>query len=349
MKRILLTSTALVAFAGAAAAEITFSGSADLGYNNITATGGNDNNLGFYSDLDITATFSQALDNGLTVGASLDLEDLGTSDNGQSYTLSLTSDTAGLHFGQTEYAAVTHWSAVGDMAADGFSEQDDEAVLRGDVTFGNVDMSVSYNIDGGALDGDLNQLSLGASASFGSVDVAFGYQEAGVAPTPVSGTAADFNTNEILGLSASTTYGAADIALGYASNSTTGEDSIGISVAYPVGPVTLSGSYVDNSLAGERWDVSAAYASGPVAVELSTDEGASWALEGSYDVGNGLTIFAGLADAGEDMYVAGQYDLGSGASLLVSFADDADADNGDDEIGANDYQEGTTVELSFEF
>ena len=71
-------------------------------------------------------------------------------------------------------------------------------------------------------------------------------------------------------------------------------------------------------------------------------------MQGSYDAGNGLVIFAGLSDGGEDTYVAGTYDLGSGASLLVSFADDGDADAGD-EVGANDYQHGTTVEVSFDF
>ena len=56
-------------------------------------------------------------------------------------------------------------------------------------------------------------------------------------------------------------------------------------------------------------------------------------------------------DGHDDYYVGGQYDLGSGASLLVSYAvdDDGDEADGDDDIGAQGYQVGTTVELSFEF
>ncbi len=60
MKRILLTSTALVAFAGAAAADVTWSGTAGLGYND-------DIDDGFYVDGDLDVTMSQELDNGVTV------------------------------------------------------------------------------------------------------------------------------------------------------------------------------------------------------------------------------------------------------------------------------------------
>ena len=50
MKRILLASTAIVAFAGAAAADVSLSGEASLGYND-NANGDND---GFYSDVSVS-------------------------------------------------------------------------------------------------------------------------------------------------------------------------------------------------------------------------------------------------------------------------------------------------------
>ncbi len=53
---------------------------------------------------------------------------------------------------------------------------------------------------------------------------------------------------------------------------------------------------------------------------------------------------------GDAFYVAGEYDLGSGAMLLVSYAEANDAGfAGDDEVGAPEYQVGTTVEVSFKF
>ena len=62
----------------------------------------------------------------------------------------------------------------------------------------------------------------------------------------------------------------------------------------------------------------------------------------------GLNAYAGVSDAGDDYYVAGTYDLAEGAQLLVSYAEDDDNDS-EDEIGDPEYQEGTTVEVSFEF
>jgi outer membrane protein OmpU len=366
MKNILLATTAIVAFAGAAAAEghtgISFSGSASLGYNDMLATGGGDNEFGFYSDLDLVAGFAAELDNGLTAAASLNLDDLGGgTNNGTVYELSLTSDTAGLYYGDTNFAAQNVWAGAGSMDNDGFSEADGEESLRGEVTFGAVSAQVSYVLANNAgsrnVANELNQLSLGMSADFGNFNVVMAFQEASgeaagfyssdlVGP-PVTGDSIDFNEAEVFGLSVGTTFAAADVRLAYAE--TGAASSTGLSVAYPVGSVTINASYVMESAADDNWDLGATYADGPVSATISTDESDDWAIEGSYDVGNGLVVYAGLADAGEDMYVAGAYDLGSGASILVSFADDADADNGDDEIGANDYQEGTTVELSFAF
>ncbi len=356
MKRILLASTAIALFAGAAAAEITFSGSADLGYND-DALGDND---GFYSDLDITVGLSQELDNGLTVAASIGVDDFdGSTDNGLNYELSLTSDTAGLFYGDTAFAAETHWASAGDMEADGFSEADGEVALRGDVTFGSVSASVSYALadaddnNNAALGGDdLEQLSVGASASFGNINVAMGYQEASVAGYNAAN--GDFNEGEVFGISGGTSFGGADITLAYAEDSTAGTDSTGIKVAYPIGPVTATAYYVAESAGGDNWGVNVAYENGPIAVALDyqDDQGTEKVgIEGSYDIGNGLMAYAGYLteDATDDrFYVAAGYDLGSGAALLVSYAEDASDVDGD-EIGAGEYQRGTTVEVSFEF
>ena len=374
MKNILLATTALVAFAGAAAAEghtgISFTGSASLGFNN-EAVGDND---GFYSDLDIVAGFAAELDNGLTAAASLNLDDLddGTNtSNGTNYELSLTSATAGLYYGDTSFAAQNAWAGAGSMDQDGFSEADGEESIRGQVTFGDISGQVSYVLANNAgtrnaVD-DVNQLSLGVTATVGNLNIAVAYQEAsgenaafysdvlgangvddaGVGDdNPDGGSNGDFNDAEVFGISVGTTFGGADVRLAYAESGT--ESSTGLSVSYPVGDITLNASYSSESAGEDNWDLGATYASGPLSFTANTDESDDWGMQGSYDAGNGLVIFAGLSDGGEDTYVAGTYDLGSGASLLVSFADDGDADAGD-EVGANDYQHGTTVEVSFDF
>ncbi|WP_296419563.1 porin [Pseudooctadecabacter sp.] len=356
MKRILLSSAAIVAFAGAAAAEghtgVTFSGSADLGFNDTDIdSDGDDSVAGFYSDLEVTIGFAAELDNGLTAAASIDFEDLasGTAD-GADYELSLTSENAGLYYGDTNFAAQNVWVAAGPMANDDFSEADGEEALRGEVTFGGVEAQVSYvlaDADGNRGTDDLDQLSVGVSGDFGNFNVVMAYQEA--ASDDFNAANGDFNNDEVFGISVGTSFGGADVRLAYAESE--GDDSIGVSVSYPFGPVTVDAGYATNSDQDDDWDLAVSYEDGPIAVTVSTDEESDWGIEGSYDVGSGLTVYAGVVDAGEDYYVGGEYDLGSGASLQVSFAEDGDGDeaDGDDDIGANDYQVGTTVELSFEF
>ena len=345
MKRILLASASIVAFAGAAAAEITFSGEATLGYNDTDNLLVGDDNIGFYWDASIDVTMSKALDNGLTASATFGLnvvdgnlgEDVASSD----YVLSLTSDTAGLYFGNTEFAAQKHWVSAGDMESDGFSEEDGETVLRGDITYGGVNTSVSYAVNGEVLE----QLSLGADATFGTISVAFGYQAD--ANPEYAGAGPDFNGNEVMGISVGTSFAGADVRLAYAQDPN--QETIAVKVSYPFGPVTLGASYAMESVADDFWEISADYVSGPIAVNANIDSGDDWELTGSYDVGNGITAYAGVVDAGDDMYVAGSVALGEGATLLVSYVNTGDTSNADDEIGPNDYQEGATVELGFKF
>lgn len=374
MKSILLTSTALVAFAGAAAADghtsITTAFSATLGYND-TENAFDDNEEGFYwvGDLDVTATAT--LDNGLTAGAFFNIEvadNDGTANNdggldlgGSDFVVSLESETAGLFFGDTATAPNAHWDSAGDMEADGFTPDGDgdTAVLRGDVSFGGVDASVSYLVDDAA--NDVEQLAFGASAAFGAVSFSAFYQEEITSGFVAAGD--DFNEGELYGVSASGTFVGATVTVAYAEDTTDDKQSTGIKIAYPFGPVTATAYYVDEAgtdLPDEdpNYGVNLAYASGPVGVTLDyqDDQGTTkLGLDGSYDVGNGLEVFAGYysqdnedgSDYDDEFYVGAEYDLGGGAALLVTYAEGAD--NEDDEIGANDYQEGTTIEVSFAF
>ena len=351
MKKILLASASIVAFAGVAAAEVNYTGSATLGYNDDA----NGDNEGFYWDANVAVTLSQELDNGLTAAASFDY-DVADNNTGQDlvsggYVLSLTSEMAGLYYGDTGTAADKLWVSAGDMESDGFTSDafDDlngvnQAVLRGDMTFGDVDVSVSYTI----ADNDLDQLSVAAKAALGQFTVVAAYEEeADVAE------AGDFNDDEIMGLSVSTSMAGADFVLAYAEDENS--DSTGLKVTYPVGPVKLTAYYVSESVGDDNYGVAAAYSNGPLSltVDYQDDQGvAKTSIDGSYDLANGLMVYAGayMEDNQDDeYYVAGQYDLGGDATLLVSYADAGDTGNADDEVGAGDYQVGTTVEVSFSF
>ncbi|MGR3485310.1 MAG: porin [Paracoccaceae bacterium] len=361
MKSILLASASIIGFAGVAAADVTFGGSATLGFNDTdqaAATGDvvDQDNTGFYFDSDLNVTFSAELDGGLTAGATFSI-DLNDDDNDvgnlsnvledTGYVLFLESGNSGMYFGDTLYAAETHWSAVGDMEQDGFSEADGETVLRADANVFGFDASVSYYVNDENAGDDLEQLSLGASGTLGNFTMSLAYQEETTSPVPSS-------PDEIFGISVGTAFAGADVSVGYVTNNTTDENSTGIRVSYPLGPVTATAYYVDESNGDANIGVNLAYAAGDVAVavDYQDDQGTELlGIEGSFAY-QGAQIFAGYLteDNVEDkFYIGAEYDLGGGASVLFSYADADDEAAGDDDVGAQGYQVGTTIQVSFEF
>lgn len=381
MKRILLASASIVAFAGAAAAEITFGGSATLGYND-------EEEDGFFIESALGVTFAQELNNGLRAGVtfSLDIED-DTEDNffnddfgaNDDFVIFLESDQGGLYFGDTAYAAETHWgnaNFAGSLQADDFSEQGDETVIRGDTAFGDIGASVSYNVadaDGDSAD-DLDQLSVGASGSFGNFNFAAAYQEesdavftapdaAGEEDTSVDGLYDhddddDFVDAEVFAVAVGTTFSGADVTLAYANNMTVEESSLGLSASYPFGPVVVSGYYtMEMDEEGEdpedSFGVAAAYSNGPFAVAASfeSEQGdEAYGVDVVYDTGTGLLLNAGIIEDSEDggddddeAYVAAIYELGEGSTATLSYSESEDG-------GLDDqYKEGTTAQVTFTF
>jgi hypothetical protein len=352
MKRILLASASIFAFAGVASAEVTFGGDASLGYNEAVEGG-------FYYGADLTVTMTQELDNGLTASATGDInfaDDDGDTTRGSdqlntSYVLSLSTDMATLSFGDVDPVGDAIWSGVSGSAVAGFNDGDVhfdtalfDGILRGDVMYAGVSAYVSFGVDtnGDAIGGnDLDAMQLAATGSFGAFGFIAAYQEA-FGPTP-----------EIIALAGTASLMGADVKVAYETDGT--ETSIGAGVSYPVGPVTLGGYFTSNDIADDSYGVSADYASGPIAVSAAYDSDAgtdSVEVDVSYEVGNGITALAG---AGSDLtnstvyyYVAGEVDLGGGASFLLSYADD-ESGAANDDIGGPEYNQGITALLSFKF
>lgn len=252
MKRILLASASIVAFAGAASAQdttadtqaVSFGGSAELGFND-------EDEDGFYYNAELTVGFLAELDNGLRARVDFTIpisdNDLGDERGGNvddDFVLAIEAEgIGGLFFGDTDFAAQRHWDPGFALGADGFSEQDNETVLRGDGTFAGFSFSASTiladpqndqpgaqadDADGPDLDREsardiyTDQISVGASGEVGAFTMNFAYQEGSIMEISDPEVEGDYDTsnedfvgNEILGVAAGTTFGGFDVKLAY--------------------------------------------------------------------------------------------------------------------------------------
>ena len=389
MKRILLTSTALTMVAGIAAADghaPTLAGTFKLGFNDTQSnrdvtgtiqTAGaesddyraadtSDNNYGVYNDAGITIAMASTMDSGMTAGITVDLNGSDFDNNAAgAYTVALASDAFNLTFGTTEYSAITNWKSAGDMGTDTWANQNDSGgnVLRADVTLGGLAVSASALVTvGEQASPEPMSITVGGSLGGASFVIANEGSKMGVSVSAAVGGATltgAYSTAPTL--VASKTVGAATAKSTGGFNSVTTEvadamsTSTGIKVAYPMGAITTTASYVMESGGtggddiADSWNVSAAYSAGTTKLTVKTDENTQNSVEGSTAMGS-ATVSAGLADNLEDMYLAVSNPLGGGATIMASYAVDGDdSGHADDEVGAGNYQEGLTVELSFKF
>ncbi|APO88410.1 hypothetical protein A9199_13535 [Donghicola sp. JL3646] len=353
----LLASVALTAFAGAAAAEVSFSGSATVGNLNGYTAGSSDTTTdGMYWDADLGVSMSQELDNGITAAASFTIliadgnngnTDLDTDED---FVLSLSSDMGSLSFGDVEFAAVSAWKSAGDMATDGFREVDDESVLKGEVSFGSVTAAVAYVADSTVTTDSLTDLSAAVTADLGAATAVVAFQE----------ETAD--QDEMFGISVATSLSGVDLTVAYSSNNTTDKDSTGIKAVYTIDAVKLTGFYVAESDQEDGYGLTVDYTAGALKAQAffaNVNDLDETRLQGSYDLGNGLVLTAGTIDGDSNTdgdfanYIVAEYDLGGGASLMASYADlnndGATAYNDIDTFGGYELNAGTTLEVSFAF
>ncbi|MDV7144693.1 porin [Tropicimonas sp. TH_r6] len=162
MKKVLLTSTALVAFAGAAAAEVSLSGWAEMG-----VIGGSDITSQFFNDVDVDFTLSGETDGGLTFGANVDLDEAGdnlgneTDDmgidvfvSGEFGTVTLGDTDGALDWALTDPAGVGSPGTIADDETAHWGRQDtyldgsyDGQILRYDYSYEDFGFAISIEQD----------------------------------------------------------------------------------------------------------------------------------------------------------------------------------------------------------
>lgn len=197
MKKVLFTTTALVASAGIASAEVSLSGYAEIG-----VKGSDSIETQFHNDIDVKFSLSGATDNGLTFGATIDLDEINNSaEVGGLGTLNRSSvfvsgDWGTLTMGDTDGAfdrvmqevgsgtsiADDHTTHAGFNGNSGLDGAYDGQILRYDYSFGDFSIAASLELDdtgagdptygiGGKFSTDMGGVMLGFGLGYQANDV----------------------------------------------------------------------------------------------------------------------------------------------------------------------------------
>lgn len=304
MKKVLLATTALVGLAGAAAAEVTISGSAEMGIvgGGVDATNGSGGETQFFQDINVTFTMTGESDSGLSFGAKVDLDDSGLDNefsNQGDVSVFISGAFGTLTMGNTDGAidwAITDAGNIGNPGSIDDAETShlgyngsfgdaefDNQVLRYDYSFGSVGIAVSYeqgasDPDGLVLPGDPEgTLALGVKYTLDlggtTLNLGGGFSRTDFAADErqiwALGAAAEFGG----GFQAGITYQDWDYD--------TGEDvtHTGIGLGYESGPISVHANWGQYDYAG------------------ATPDEDGFGIAAAYDLGGGLSVHAAYADS----------------------------------------------------
>ena len=312
MKKVLLASTALVAFAGAATADVAITGSAEMGIydngnvDNATATSASGSGPQLFQDVDVTFTMSGETDGGVAFGASVDLDEAGgiagSAEDDQGFAVFVSGGFGTVTLGNTDGAldwAMTEVTGPGTIADNETAHQGfrgsyldgsyDGQIIRYEYSFGDFAFAVSAE----TTDGDVAVAAVAPSAPVttdgtgyavglryaidlgsNSIDVGVGHQSIDVA-----GTAGD---GDATGVSLSGTFGGLTAGVVYTKTDFTGASALDgnhvwVGASYTAGAFTVGANYgkFSSDLAGGA-------------------EPDGYAVTANYDLGGGAIIQAGF-------------------------------------------------------
>jgi outer membrane protein OmpU len=306
MKKLLIATTALVATAGMAAADITITGHAAAGYHSglagtaaalDTAIAGSAAAVtdaevaaaatalaaareaaeGIYSNAGVDFAMSGATDNGIAISATVNI-DAGTEvDTGDFEFDGADGGTAGL-------GAVVMSGTFGTLTFDnnGIDNMYSDATTH-DVSYATTLGAVGLTIGYDATDASTNATSMQATYTAGGM--AFTLTGSEDAAGTSSELAVSYALNDTVTITADTDQAAGAEAV----------QTIGAST-------TLNGVSVAISSANDStWDVSLGYTAGGFALSYATDEADAWEATASTSLGGGASFAAGV-NASDAMY-----------------------------------------------
>jgi len=321
MKKFLLATTALVGFAGAAAAEVKVGLTAEFGVSNRDGAG-----TQFHQGYNVKFSGSAETDGGLAFGASTRLDMDGTSEENQNPAgdagtvfisgafgkLTMGDTDGGFDWAVAEHSFITNLTDeisthAGFDTHSGFDGQQDDQVLRYEYKMGDMAMAVSYEQAANGVSSD-NADSMGLGVKYNmamgttSVALGVGYQTGSRAQIDAAGEDTDQVKGNVIGTSITASMESGlTLGLSYASynfddTDVIGEDSLledytstGIAVSYTTGAMTLAANW------------------GQKDYETSSNNTDGWGAGVNYDLGGGAVVQAGMYEDG--------YSLGLGMSF----------------------------------
>ena len=278
MKKLLIATTALVATAGMAAADVTITGHAAAGFhsgldNVATAASTNSTDIagdGIYSNAGVDFTMSGATDNGISFSATLNIDAGEEVDTGDFEYDGADGGTAGL-------GAVSMSGAFGTLTFDnnGIDNLYSDATTH-DVSYattvGAIGLTVGYDVTAASANATSAQATYSAS---GMAFTLTGSEAPGGTSTTL---AVSYALNDTVTITADT-----DSAAGGASVQTVGAST------------TLNGVSVSvESANNSTWDVDLGYTAGGFALTYGVDETDAWTATATAALGGGATFSAGV-------------------------------------------------------
>jgi hypothetical protein len=295
MKHVLFTTTALVALSGAALADVTWSGSASLGYNDGTGVMAE----GINTDIDLDVSMSNAGGYSASISAAMEGGGAITGED-----IAITTPVVSIHYGEVVEAANSAYSdtdGLSGLGSDEFTSEDGSgaAVLISASTGG---MSVGFS-DDATIDGSGS--SFGISGDLGGVSFGIG------------------SKGDNWGISASGSAMGGSISV--ASEEVEDEAATGVSLTMPLGDMSLTVSATD----GDFWGASVSTALAGATISAGTDSNDDTQFGLSTTIAGGFGLAADF-DTDNGTELALTYSLSDSATLSVSYNEDLDEDDDDD-------------------
>jgi len=268
MKKVLLTTTALVMTGGVASAEISMSGTAHAAMVATTTA-----NAVVVTGADLNFALSGAADNGMTFSTTIDMGAGSTVDYDDDFALDAqtmgTDTNPAVTIGYGGYTIVMDNEGVDDAYDDADANHKDIGISG---SMGDIAFSVQ-------IDTDDNKASASLGSTVGGVALTYAMSnEAGAAG----------------GNSIGASYAMGDVTLsGSSDDNGTAKTTNKVGLAYAMDAISVSYTLANTAEEGwEDYDVSISYSAGAMSATYATDEEGVNSIVTTYDLGGGATFFA---------------------------------------------------------